>query len=218
MVTLSEENYLKAIYHLAKQENASVSTNAIAQKMQTKASSVTDMIKKLSEKGLVNYQKYKGVHLTEKGRLAAVSVIRKHRLWEVFLVKKLNFSWDQVHEVAEQLEHIKSEKLTQQLDVFLEHPTKDPHGDPIPTKRGTMPSASSRTLLDCEAGDDVRIESVQDQGKEFLQFARKKKLTPGKKIEVVQNDRIADSMELKIQGEALLTLGSKTAEKIIVRS
>jgi len=122
LVTLSEENYLKAIYHLAKQDKASVSTNAIATKMMTKASSATDMIKKLAEKGLVDYQKYQGVHLTEKGRFAAVSVIRKHRLWEVFLVKKLNFSWDEVHEVAEQLEHIKSEKLTQQLDAFLDHP------------------------------------------------------------------------------------------------
>ena len=111
-VTLSEENYLKTIFHLGRHDKASVSTNAIAQKMETKASSATDMIKKLSEKGLVDYQKYKGVQLSENGRLAAISVIRKHRLWEVFLVNKLSFSWDEVHEVAEQLEHIKSEKLT----------------------------------------------------------------------------------------------------------
>ena len=126
MVTLSEENYLKTIFHLGCQDKTPVNTNAIAQKMETKASSASDMIKKLSEKGLVDYQKYKGVQLSENGRLAAISVIRKHRLWEVFLVNKLSFSWDEVHEVAEQLEHIKSEKLTEELESFLDYPTQDP--------------------------------------------------------------------------------------------
>jgi len=147
-----------------------------------------------------------------------MSMLRRHRLLETFLVETLGLDWGEIHDEAEELEHAISEKVLEKLDEFLGRPSHDPHGDPIPTKRGTMPSASSRTLLDCEVGDDVRIESIQDQGKEFLQFARKKKLTPGKKIEVVQNDRIADSMELKILGEALFTLGSKTAEKIIVRS
>ena len=118
MVTLSEENYLKAIYHLGKLGSIAVSTNAIAEKIDTKASSVTDMLKKLADKNLVNYKKYQGVNLTEEGRLTAASVIRKHRLWEVFLVDKLNFSWDEVHDVAEQLEHIKSEKLINELDSF----------------------------------------------------------------------------------------------------
>ena len=153
MVTLSEENYLKAIYHLALRDAQLVSTNAIAKKMHTKASSATDMIKKLSEKGLVNYQKYKGVQLTEKGRLAAVSVIRKHRLWEVFLVKKLNFSWDEVHEVAEQLEHIKSEKLTQQLDEFLEPPETTFKGKIVyfpPDPAQELSETSQRLLLKVE--------------------------------------------------------------------
>ena len=132
MVTLSEENYLKAIYHLSKEGTVDVSTNAIAEKIESKASSVTDMIKKLAEKNLVNYVKYQGVTLTNEGRLAAASVIRKHRLWEVFLVDKLNFSWDEVHDVAEQLEHIKSLKLVNELDAFLQYPKHDPHGDPIP--------------------------------------------------------------------------------------
>ena len=138
MVTFSEENYLKAIYHLSKHRSVSVSTNAIAGKVSAKASSVTDMLKKLADKDLVIYKKYQGVKLTEKGRLTATTVIRKHRLWEVFLVNKLNFSWDEVHEVAEQLEHIKSEKLIDQLDAFLEFPTQDPHGDPIPDKHGNI--------------------------------------------------------------------------------
>ena len=138
MVTLSEENYLKAIYHLGKLGGIAVSTNAIAEKIDTKASSVTDMLKKLADKNLVNYKKYQGVNLTEEGRLTAASVIRKHRLWEVFLVDKLNFSWDEVHDVAEQLEHIKSEKLINELDSFLAFPIEDPHGDPIPDREGNL--------------------------------------------------------------------------------
>ena len=198
MVTLSEENYLKAIYHLAKQENASVSTNAIAQKMQTKASSVTDMIKKLSEKGLVNYQKYRGVHLTKKGRLAAVSVIRKHRLWEVFLVKKLNFSWDEVHEVAEQLEHIKSEKLTQQLDVFLDYPTKDPHGDPIPDCDGNMPSTQKLLLSKIEPNNNCFCIGVKDSTSNFLQYLDKHNIALGTKITVISKEAFDESMTIKI--------------------
>ena len=128
-MTLSEEDYIKAIYHLGKGVDSNVSTNAIAEQMETKPSSVTDMIKKLSEKGLVNYQKYKGVSLTEFGTKTALTLVRKHRLWEVFLVDKLDFSWDEVHEVAEQLEHIKSEKLVDRLDKHLGFPQVDPHGD-----------------------------------------------------------------------------------------
>ena len=136
MTTLSEENYLKAIYHLGNYGALSVSTNAIAERIETKASSVTDMLKKLADKGLVNYKKYQGAKLTGKGLRIASSVVRKHRLWEVFLVEKLNFSWDEVHVVAEQLEHIESDKLTNQLDAFLGFPTHDPHGDPIPDREG----------------------------------------------------------------------------------
>ena len=198
MVTFSEENYLKAIYHLAKQENASVSTNAIAQKMRTKASSVTDMIKKLSDKGHVEYQKYKGVKLTEKGRLAAVSVIRKHRLWEVFLVKKLNFSWDEVHEVAEQLEHIKSEKLTQQLDVFLEYPTKDPHGDPIPDCDGNMPSTQKLLLSKIEPNNKCICIGVKDSTSNFLQYLDKHNIALGTKITVISKEAFDESMTIKI--------------------
>ena len=131
-MTFSEENYLKAIYHLTNQTNSEVSTNAIAEMMETKASSVTDMLKKLAEKDLVIYKKYQGVSLTENGKLSAKMIVRKHRLWEVFLVEKLDFAWDEVHEIAEQLEHIKSEELINKLDDFLGNPTEDPHGDPIP--------------------------------------------------------------------------------------
>ena len=138
MITLTEENYIKTIYQLGRYGTITVSTNSIAQAIETKASSVTDMIKKLAEKGYVNYKRYQGATLTAKGKKIAADVVRKHRLWEVFLVEKLNFSWDEVHEIAEQLEHIKSEKLISELDKLLDYPTHDPHGDPIPDKSGDI--------------------------------------------------------------------------------
>ena len=170
MATLSEENYLKAIFHLANDDDAAVSTNAIARKMETKASSATDMIQKLFEKGLIDYQKYKGVKLTENGRLAAVSVIRKHRLWEVFLVDKLRFSWDEVHEVAEQLEHIKSKKLISELDAFLEFPKEDPHGDPIPDHNGNMPYSKKLLLAKVKRSQRCICIGVKDSTRKFLQY------------------------------------------------
>ncbi|OYX26321.1 MAG: iron-dependent repressor, partial [Flavobacteriales bacterium 32-35-8] len=170
MVTLSEENYLKAIYHLGKQGSVAVSTNAIAEQMETKASSVTDMIKKLADKNLVNYVKYQGVSLTKEGRLAAASVVRKHRLWEVLLVEKLNFSWDEVHEVAEQLEHIKSEKLINELDAFLNYPEEDPHGDPIPDKDGNIKKVEKILLSQVDENQSCICIGVKDSSTDFLKY------------------------------------------------
>ena len=198
MATLSEENYLKAIFHLSKYDKTAVSTNAIAQKMETKASSATDMIKKLFEKGLIDYQKYKGVKLTEDGRLAAVSVIRKHRLWEVFLVDKLCFSWDEVHEVAEQLEHIKSKKLTRELDAFLEFPTEDPHGDPIPDSNGNMPSCQKLLLAKVKQLQRCICVGVKDSTPKFLQYLDKHKIALGAEITVLSRESYDESMEVKI--------------------
>ena len=138
MLSLTEENYLKAIYHLSKGGKIAVSTNALAETMNNKAASVTDMIKKLSTKEVIAYEKYKGVNVSKKGKLEALTVIRKHRLWETFLVDKLGFSWDEVHDVAEQLEHIKSPLLIEKLDAFLGYPSVDPHGHPIPDSKGKI--------------------------------------------------------------------------------
>ncbi|HCL07524.1 MAG TPA: iron-dependent repressor [Flavobacteriaceae bacterium] len=198
MATLSEENYLKAIFHLSKYDKTAVSTNAIAQKMETKASSATDMIKKLFEKGLIDYQKYKGVKLTENGRFAAVSVIRKHRLWEVFLVDKLRFSWDEVHEVAEQLEHIKSKKLTRELDAFLEFPTEDPHGDPIPDTNGNMPSSQKLLLAKVKQLQRCICVGVKDSTPKFLQYLDKHKIALGTEITVLSRESYDESMAVKI--------------------
>ena len=148
--TLSEENYLKAIYHLESISGKGISTNAIAKKLNTKASSVTDMVKRLAEKEVLVYKKYQGVSLTDYGSKTAVEVIRKHRLWEVFLVEKLNFSWDEVHDVAEQLEHIKSPKLINELDTFLGFPKTDPHGDSIPDKDGNFQKIEKKLLSTLE--------------------------------------------------------------------
>lgn len=168
MFTLSEENYLKAIYHLELGNDGGVSTNAIAEKLATKASSVTDMIKKLSEKEVVLYKKYKGVTLTVLGKTVAASVVRKHRLWEVFLVEKLNFSWHEVHEVAEQLEHIKSAKLINQLDRFLGFPTHDPHGDPIPDKDGNLKIVEKSLLSTLSKNESGICIGVDDSSSSFI--------------------------------------------------
>lgn len=215
MVTLSEENYLKAIYHLGKQGREAVSTNAIAEQMDTKASSVTDMIKKLAEKDLVNYVKYQGVNLTKTGRLTAASIVRKHRLWEVFLVEKLNFSWDEVHDVAEQLEHVKSEKLIDQLDAFLGHPKEDPHGDPIPDKEGNISKSEKIVLSQVDAGTSCVCVGVKSSTKEFLQYLDKIRLSLGAEIEVISKEPFDQSLVVLLNNQEI-TISAMTANNLYV--
>jgi DtxR family Mn-dependent transcriptional regulator len=213
------ENYLKQILvESLHSGGAEVSMGRVAECLGVTAGTATTMVKSMEAKELVEYRPRKGVRLTAAGRKVGMSMLRRHRLLETFLVETLNLDWGEIHEEAEELEHAISEKVLEKLDQFLGRPTHDPHGDPIPTRSGSMPKASSRTLLDCVEGDQVRIESIQDQGKEFLQFARKHKLVPGRKIEVIRHDRIADSLELKVQEKVLIAIGSKTAEKIVIRS
>lgn len=197
-MTRSEENYLKAIYHLGSNQNKAVATNAIAQQMETKPSSVTDMIKRLSEKDLVNYRKYQGVTLTQQGRNAALSIIRKHRLWEVFLVEKLHFSWDEVHEMAEQLEHIKSEQLIDRLDEHLGFPKFDPHGDPIPSKSGVFKKSNKRLLIEVPLKTSGICVGVKDSSAAFLKFLDKNKIALGDKIVVLDREEFDGSLFIKI--------------------
>ncbi len=213
MVTLSEENYLKAIYHLGNQGGDAVSTNAIAELIDTKASSVTDMIKKLAEKELANYIKYQGVSLTESGRLTAKSVIRKHRLWETFLVNKLNFSWHEVHEIAEQLEHIKSEKLIDKLDDFLDYPTHDPHGDPIPDKLGNYTKIKSKSILNINTGSQGVLISVKDSSKAFLKYLNKNELALGDTIKVIDFEPFDDSFTIETKSKTM-TISKNVAENL----
>ncbi|MDX6745219.1 metal-dependent transcriptional regulator [Polaribacter sp. PL03] len=217
MFTLSEENYLKAIYYLELDTNKGISTNAIAEKLATKASSVTDMIKKLSDKKVVIYKKYKGVKLTDLGKKSAANIVRNHRLWEVFLVDKLNFSWDEVHEVAEQLEHVKSSKLINQLDSFLGFPTHDPHGDPIPDKDGNLKTIEKSLLSTLAKGESGICVGVDDSSSDFLQFLDKKGITLGKNITILDREDFDDSLSILI-GDKKLSISNKIANNLYIKT
>ncbi len=214
MQSFTEENYLKEIYHLSGTGQA-VQTNAIAEKLQTKAASVTDMIKKLSEKELVNYVKYQGVTLTQKGQDAAIDIIRKHRLWEVFLVEKLNFKWDEVHEVAEELEHIKSNLLVERLDSYLGFPKFDPHGDPIPDRHGKIASFTFEQLNKLNIGDKGTITGVTEHSSAFLKHLEKLGLTLGKLIEIQDVLEFDGSIALQID-DRILNLSKDVAKHLLV--
>lgn len=214
--SLSEENYLKAIYHLSDHGKESVNTNAIAEEMKTAAASVSDMIRKLSKKKLVNYQKYHGVTLSSKGQEVALKVIRKHRLWEVFLVDKLNFKWDEVHDIAEQLEHIESAQLIERLDEHLGFPKFDPHGDPIPNANGEVAPIPTTTLSMLKAGDKCRVVCAKDSSSELLNYLDKIKISLGAKLEVTEVHAFDASYSVQIEGASPLTLSNKVTENIIV--
>lgn len=215
-MTFSEENYLKTIYHLTTISESEVSTNAIAEMMETKASSVTDMLKKLAEKDLVNYKKYQGVSLTGKGKLTAKMIVRKHRLWEVFLVDKLDFSWDEVHEIAEQLEHIKSEQLINRLDDFLGNPTEDPHGDPIPDANGQIIKTEKQLLSELLESQNGICVGVKDTSSEFLKYLDKQGISLGSKIEIVGKESFDLSLKIKLNAREL-TISNKIASNLFVK-
>ncbi|EPR72247.1 Mn-dependent transcriptional regulator MntR [Winogradskyella psychrotolerans RS-3] len=204
MITLTEENYIKAIYYLSSNGEKTVNTNAIASAMQTKASSVTDMIKKLSEKNYADYKKYQGVTLTDDGKRVAVNIIRKHRLWEVFLVEKLNFSWDEVHEVAEHLEHIKSDKLIDELDAFLEFPTYDPHGDPIPDKEGNFKHIEKIVLAKAEVGSTYKCVGVDDTSSNFLKYLDSNHIALGTIITVKHKEPFDNSIKIALENSEIV--------------
>ncbi|MFY8096579.1 MAG: metal-dependent transcriptional regulator [Flavobacterium sp.] len=215
-MTTSEENYLKAIYHLTQVMPKGVNTNAIAASLDTKASSVTDMIKKLAEKELVTYQKYQGVNLTELGKLSAKMIIRKHRLWEVFLVEKLGFTWDEVHEVAEELEHIQSEKLINQLDQFLGFPSYDPHGDPIPNAKGEIQLENKWLLSEIEVGLKVTCIGVKDSSADFLKYLDKQKIALGTTLQLLEKESFDGTLKIGI-GNQVLVISDKIANNLFVK-
>ena len=215
-MTFSEENYLKSIYHLTASLDSEVSTNAIAEIMETKASSVTDMLKKLAEKNLVNYKKYQGVSLTDSGKLTAKMIVRKHRLWEVFLVEKLDFSWDEVHDIAEQLEHIKSEKLINKLDDFLGNPTEDPHGDPIPDAQGRIIAIEKQLLSELQAHQSGICVGVKDNSSEFLKYLDKQQIGLGTKIEILTKETFDLSLKIKVN-DLEFAISNKIASNLFVK-
>lgn len=215
-MTYSEENYLKVIYHLSLTTSKGITTNAIANVMESKPSSVTDMVQKLADKDLITYKKYQGVSLTDKGRLTALMIVRKHRLWEVFLVDKLDFSWDEVHDVAEQLEHIKSEKLIDKLDEFLGFPTEDPHGDPIPDKHGKVAKMEKHLLSEAEVGRAAICVGVKDSSSAFLQYLDKQQIALGSKLEVTARENFDQSLTLLVDNKEV-TVSNKIAANLFVK-
>jgi len=215
MLSLTEENYLKAIYHLSDGGAKSVLTNELAEAMSTKAASATDMIKKLSAKDLISYEKYYGVNVTAKGKAEALGVVRKHRLWETFLVQKLAFTWDEVHEVAEQLEHIHSARLIDKLDEFLGFPKVDPHGDPIPDGKGKIKVMPQVGLDQVKGGFEGIITAVKDSDSNLLKYLDKISARPGLKIKVLTKEEYDESLEVLLDNKKVF-LSKEVSKNILV--
>ncbi len=218
MTSLAEENYLKTIYALNQLQDGGASTNAIAEKQNTKASSVTDMLKKLSAKKLVNYEKYQAVNLTKEGRTIAIDVVRKHRLWEFFLVEKLKFKWDEVHDIAEQLEHIHSPSLVNRLDSFLNFPKYDPHGDPIPDKDGKIIHIHEKVLSDLKIGESARIVGVKEHSASFLNYLDTVKLVLGTPLKVLSRFEFDNSVVISINNEKEISISADISNNLYVKS
>jgi DtxR family Mn-dependent transcriptional regulator len=215
-MTTAEENYLKAIYHLSDGGKKSVSTNDVAAEMKTKPASVSDMLRKLGDKEVIEYRKYYGVNITEEGKKRALQTIRKHRLWEVFLVDKLQFAWDEVHEVAEQLEHIQSTLLIQRLDTYLNYPKFDPHGDPIPDEFGDVKARPRIALNEMEVDQTGQIVAVKDSSAAFLRYLDKVGAYIGARIKVLDKVEFDGSLEILVDQKKNLFMSKDVAANILV--
>ncbi|MDE1192673.1 MAG: metal-dependent transcriptional regulator [Arachidicoccus sp.] len=216
-LSLTEENYLKTIYILSLNEKGKIANLSIAEKLSINSATVTEMLKKLNEKKLIEYNRIDGASLSSMGNKVALKVIRKHRLWETFLVKKLDFSWDEVHEIAEQLEHIQSEKLIMELDRFLDFPKYDPHGDPIPDKEGILPEDITFPLSETMIPSMFRLIGVANHSPAFLQYLDKIKLEINDTIEVKDIQEFDKSMTVKInQRRQTLMLSNEVTKNLLV--
>jgi len=211
----SEENYLKTIFHLQTKED-NVSTNELAEKLQAKPASITDMMKKLKTRKLVNYQPYQGFRLTPEGKKVALSIIRRHRLWEYFLAEKLKFNWDEVHEIAEQMEHVSSKKLIDKLDEYLGYPKFDPHGDPIPDTNGKMETGKQVNLSELAVDKPAKVCFIANQTELLMEHLDQKKINIGASIVVQRKFSYDDSLEIKLDNK-LLTISGQLAKNIFVK-
>lgn len=214
--TVTEENYIKAIFHLSEEGDEAISTNDIAKAVNASAASVTDMLKKLKQKKLVTYEKYRGVRLTAAGDKIAKGVIRKHRLWEVFLVEKLGYSWDRIHDIAEQLEHIQSDELIDKLEKFLGNPKFDPHGDPIPDASGNMKSQKQTLLSKLTKGHKGTVVGVKDSSSKLLQYLNELEIHLGTAIEILDIVEFDNSFVLNLNKKRKVTLSKQVAQNIFV--
>lgn len=217
MISQAEENYLKALFHLTNeiQEKTEAGTNELAESLGVAPATANNMLKRLKEKKLVDYEKYGKITLTKKGRSLAVETVRKHRLWETFLYEKLNFTWDEVHEVAEQLEHIKSAKLVEQLESFLDFPETDPHGDPIPNAKGEIKFVKRKTLAEIEVGKLCKLVAVKDNSSSFLQYVVKLGLGLSSKIKIISRQEFDGSMEIEVN-KVRSSISKKVAQNLFV--
>ncbi len=216
MNSFTEENYLKEIFKLMEQDGVGVTTNSIAAKLGTKAASVTDMLKKLADKKLLYHQKYKGVILSEQGKKVALEIIRNHRLWEVFLVEKLNFKWDEVHEMAEELEHINSKEMVKRLDKYLGYPKFDPHGDPIPDVNGKLGVQKSRLLSKLGLNKTAQVIGVTDHSSSFLQYIDKLGINIGNTIKLIEIISYDQSLHISINNKSTVYVSHEVAKNILL--
>jgi len=217
MLSKTEENYLKAIYSIGLSNTKSVNTTLISRKLKTKPSSVTDMIQKLAEKEFINYEKYKGVTLTQSGKKIAVEIVRKHRLWEVFLVNKLNYNWDEVHEMAEQLEHIKSDSLVGRLEAFLDFPKHDPHGDPIPDENGNIAHHKNVMLSSVNAETSCIVIGVKDSSSSFLNYLDNANIKLGCTLKVISKEEFDNSMLIE-NNHTLISISNQISKNLFVKN
>lgn len=213
--TTSEENYIKSIYHLQKDSDI-VNTNSLAAEMQTSPASVTDMLKKLQRKKLLQYERYKGFKLNETGKKVALGVVRKHRLWEYFLVEKLGFAWDKVHPIAEELEHISSDELIKRLEQFLGNPSFDPHGDPIPDRNGKVPVIRQLNLSSLPVKQQATVSSVGNQTPQMLEMLRHYHIGIGTPITVIKHFEFDGSLEIKVLKQAACIISEQVAKNVFV--
>jgi DtxR family Mn-dependent transcriptional regulator len=215
-MTSTEENYIKAIFHLSEDGDENISTNDIARAVSATAASVTDMLKKLKQKKIITYEKYQGVRLTKEGEKIAKSIVRKHRLWEVFLVEKLGYSWDKIHDIAEQLEHIRSEEMIDKLDKFLGYPKLDPHGDPIPDASLRIKSQKQIVLAKLKKGDKGKVAGVKDSSAKFLQYLDSVNIHLGSELAVKEIYEFDGSMVIQIDKKQKSTISHLAAQNILI--
>ena len=213
--SISEENYIKSIYHL-QQQNDTVTTNSLAQEINTRPASVTDMLKKLQVKNILEYEKYKGFRLNATGNKVALNIVRRHRLWEYFLVSKLGFEWDKVHAIAEELEHVSSIELIQKLDTFLNYPQTDPHGDPIPDKNGKVPNIKQLSMAEIAEKKTVIVSSVSNQSTEMLELMKHYNLGIGTEVKIIKRFSFDGSVEIKVAKQVPCILSEQVAKNIFV--
>lgn len=214
--SVSEENYIKGIYHL-QQQSGLVNTNSLAAEMQTRPASVTDMLKKLKHKKLLQYERYKGFRLNESGKKIAIGVVRKHRLWEFFLSNKLGFEWDKVHAIAEELEHVSSDELVERLDKYLGYPAFDPHGDPIPDSSGKIPQQRQVNLLQLKPGQPAIVSAVTNQTGQMLEMLNHYGIAIGTRLELIRHFGFDGSIEIHIHTKTTCMLSEQVAKNVFVR-